>query len=136
MTTTMNATPIPETEVSAKAKRRAFTKEYKLGILEKADRCAGSGEIGKLLRREGLYSSHLTSWRAQRREGTLRALGRKRGPQKTKTAEQLENEKLRRENERLRKKLVHAEKIIDVQKKLSEVLGIPLEDESDANERD
>ena len=136
MTTTMNTTPTPETEVSAKAKRRTFTKEYKLRILEKTDRCTGSGEIGKLLRQEGLYSSHLTSWRAQRREGTLKALGRKRGPKKTRTAEQLENEKLRRENERLRKRLAHAEKIIDVQKKLSEVLGIPLEEESDANERD
>ena len=136
MTTTKNPRPSPETEVSAKATRRSFTKEYKLSILEKADRCTGSGEIGKLLRQEGLYSSHLTSWRAQRREGTLRALGRKRGPKKTKTAEQLENEKLRRELERLRKKLAHAEKIITVQKKLSEVLGIQLEDESGASEND
>ena len=131
-----NAMTISETEVNSKAKRRRFSKEYKLDILEKTDRCSDSGEIGKLLRQEGLYSSHLASWRRQRREGALMALGRKRGPKKTKSAEQLEAEELRRENERLRKKLVHAEKIIDAQKKLSEVLGIRLEDEGDANERD
>jgi len=134
--TTIQTTQASETEIPEKASRRRFTKEYKLRILEATDRC-DAGEVGKLLRREGLYSSHLSTWRAARREGTLRALGRKRGPKKKKkTAEQVENEKLRRENECLRKKLAHAEKIIDVQKKLSEVLGIPLEDESDANERD
>lgn len=131
-----NVAAISETEVSSKPRRRSFTKEYKLSILERADRCSSAGDIGKLLRQEGLYSSHLASWRRQRRAGTLRALGRKRGPKKAKSAEQLENDKLRRENERLRKKLAHAEKIIDVQKKLSEVLGIPLDDEADANERD
>jgi len=134
---TIDTTAISETEVSPKRKRRSFTKEYKLGILERADRCASPGEIGKLLRQEGLYSSHLSSWRGQRREGTLRALGRRRGPKtKKKTAEQLENEKLRRENERLRKKLAHAKKIITVQKKLSEVLGIEMEVDSDATARD
>ncbi len=133
MLTTMNTTPTSKTEVSAKATRRTFTKQYKLGILEQADRCTDSGELGKLLRREGLYSSHLTSWRAQRREGALRALGRKRGPKTKKTEDQLEIEKLQRENERLRKRLTHAEKIITVQKKLSEVLGIELEEEDDAN---
>ncbi len=133
---TTNVTAISETEVSSKPRRRSFTKEYKLSILERTDRCSSSGDIGKLLRQEGLYSSHLASWRRQRRAGTLRALGRKRGPKKAKSAEQLENDKLRRENERLRKRLAHAEKIIDVQKKLSEVLGIPLDDEGDANERD
>ena len=116
MARTKNATVNPETEVPAKATRRTFTKEYKLSILEKADRCTGPGEIGRLLRQEGLYSSHLTCWRALRREGGLRALGRKRGPKQTRTAEQLENEKLRHEIERLRKKLAHAEKIITVQK--------------------
>ena len=134
MARTKNATVNPETEVPAKATRRTFTKEYKLSILEKADRCTGPGEIGRLLRQEGLYSSHLTCWRALRREGGLRALGRKRGPKQTRTAEQLENEKLRHEIERLRKKLAHAEKIITVQKKLSEVLGIQLEDGGDARE--
>jgi len=133
---TMNGNVISETEVTPKARRRSFTKEYKLSILERAEGCSSSGEIGKLLRQEGLYSSHLASWRKQRREGTLRALGRKRGPKKSKSAEQLENEKLRRENQRLRKKLAHAEKILDVQKKLSEVLGIPLDDEGEETECD
>ena len=132
----MNGNVISETEVTPKARRRSFTKEYKLSILERAEGCSSSGEIGKLLRQEGLYSSHLASWRKQRREGTLRALGRKRGPKKSKSAEQLENEKLRRENQRLRKKLAHAEKILDVQKKLSEVLGIPLDDEGEETECD
>lgn len=139
MTTTMNMTQVPKTEaveVSAKATRRTFSKEYKIEILEKADRCVGPGEIGQLLRREGLYSSHLASWRNQRREGTLKSLGRRRGPKTKKTAEQLKNEKLQRENARLRKKLNHAEKIIDVQKKLSEVLGIELEEHDDATDLD
>lgn len=135
MTTTKKTTSSRETEVSAKATRRTFTKEYKLEILEKADRCSSPGEIGELLRKEGLYSSHLSSWRAQRREGALKTMGRKRGPKAKKTAEQIELEKLRRENQRLRTKLDHAEKIITVQKKLSEVLGIPLEND-DADELD
>jgi hypothetical protein len=70
-TMTIDAFQGRETEVPAKAVRRTFTKEYKLGILEKADRCRISGGIGKLLRQEGLYSSHLTLWRKERREGTL-----------------------------------------------------------------
>lgn len=136
MTTTMNKTQTPETEVSAKGKRRTFTKEYKLRILERAEQCVGAGEMGKLLRREGLYSSHLTSWRRQRREGTLKALGRRRGPKTKKTADQRELEKLRRENERLRRRLDHAEKIIGVQKKLSEILGVQLEENDDATDLD
>lgn len=135
MTTTKKTASNRETEVSAKATRRTFTKEYKLEILEKADRCSSPGEIGELLRKEGLYSSHLSSWRAQRREGALKTMGRKRGPKAKKTAEQAELEKLRRENQRLRKKLDHAEKIITVQKKLSEVLGIPLEND-DVDDQD
>ena len=133
-TQTLNADQTPETEVPAKAKRRRFTKEYKLEILEKADRCVVSGEIGKLLRQEGLYSSQLTSWRKERRKGALQALERRRGPKTKKTPEQLKIEKLQRENERLRKKLDHAEKIISVQKKLSEVLGSQLEENDDATE--
>ena len=134
--TTTNAMEISETEVEPKTKRRRFNKEYKLDILERTDRCSDSGEIGELLRQEGLYSSHLTSWRKLRRDGTLKALGRKRGPKKLKSVEQLENEKLQREIKRLRKKLEHAEMIIAVQKKLSKVLGIQLEDEGDANDPD
>jgi len=135
MMNTSTAPSISKTEVESKAPRRRFTREYKISILERVDACTNPGEIGKLLRREGLYSSHLSSWRGQRREGILKALGRKRGPKKLESSTQLENEKLRRENEQLRKKLAYAEKIIDVQKKLSEVLGIPL-DEIDATDRD
>lgn len=135
MITNANMPSSAATEVESKPKRRRFSKEYKLSILERADRCSGSGEVGKLLRQEGLYSSHLSMWRALRQAGTLNALGRKRGPTPA-TSTQLENDRLTREVERLRKKLAHAEKIIDVQKKLSEVLGISLEDQSDADETD
>ena len=134
--TNMQSRQAPEVEVQIGTKRRKFTKEYKLAILERADRCVVSGEVGKLLREEGLYSSHLTSWRRDRREGSLQALGRRRGPKAKKTTEQLEIEKLQRENARLRKKLDHAEKIIGVQKKLSEVLGVQLEENGNAPESD
>jgi transposase len=125
--TTTKTTAASSVEVTPKASRRNFSTEYKLSILERADRCKTKGDVGRLMRQEGLYSSHLSTWRAARRAGTLEALGRKRGPKKAKTEEQLEKERLQRENERLRKKLAHAEKIIDVQKKLSEVLGISLD---------
>ena len=118
-----------ETEIPEKATRRRFSKEYKLRVLEQADQCNKPGEIGALLRREGLYASHLTKWRSQRREGTLKALGRKRGPKSRRTSEQIELEKLERENERLRERLRKAEKIIEVQKKLAEVLGLDEPDE-------
>jgi transposase-like protein len=101
-------------------------------VLEQADACKQPGEIGALLRREGLYSSHLTSWRNQRHEGTLKALERKRGPKPKRTPEHTEVEKLRRENERLRERLRKAEKIIDVQKKLAEVLGLDDEDSEES----
>jgi transposase len=127
MTTTATARKI-ETEITERARRRRFTKEYKLRVLEEAERCTQTGEIGALLRREGLYSSHLTSWRGQRLEGTLKALERKRGPKPKRTPEHTEVEKLRRENDRLRERLRKAEKIIDVQKKLSEVLGLDSDD--------
>ena len=86
MTTTTNVMEKAQLEVSPKATRRRFGKEYKLKILEKADKCSDAGEIGKLLRQEGLYSSHLATWRRLRRTGTLKALGRKRGPKTGKTA--------------------------------------------------
>ena len=117
-----------ETEIRERSERRRFTKEYKLRVLQEADGCTKPGEIGALLRREGLYSSHLTSWRRQRLEGTLKALERKRGPKAKRTSEQAELETLRRDNERLREKLRRAEKIIEVQKKLSEVLGLDSDD--------
>lgn len=124
------------TEVALKVTRRNFTTQYKLSILERADGCRSKGEVGRLLRQEGLYSSHLSTWRAARRRGTLAALGRKRGPDRAKSDEQLEVERLRRDNERLRKKLAHAEKILDVQKKLSEILGVPLDGDQTSNSED
>ena len=111
-----------------KARRRRFTAEYKLRILEQADACKEPGEIGQLLRREGLYSSHLTSWRKQRREGSLRGLSpRKRGrkPQpKNPLAKRVAE--LERQNTALQERLRQAEVIIGVQKRVSEILGIPL----------
>ena len=117
----------PDPEVSDKARRRRFTAEYKHSIVRRAALC-GPGEIGALLRREGLYSSHLGKWRKQFERGGAVALApKKRGPKAeavnplAKRVEQLEREK-RVLAERLRK----AEIIIDVQKKVSEILGIPL----------
>ena len=112
----------PNPEVLPKAKRRQFSTAYKLRILAEADACTERGEIGALLRREGLYSSHLTDWRRQRERGDLSEQGsRKRGRKPDPQAAELA--RLRRENERLRGRLERAEKIIDVQKKLAHLLG-------------
>ena len=118
----------PDPQVSSRPVRRRFTASYKLSILEEADRCSEPGQIGALLRREGLYSSHLVVWRRQRRAGTLSALAPgKRGP-KAQPRNPLadENQKLRRDNQRLTHRLKQAETIIEFQKKVSEILGIPL----------
>ena len=105
-------------EVSTKARRRTFTAAYKRRILEEADGCTAHGEMGALLRREGLYSSHLTTWRRQREAGELAGLKpKKRGRKKDEEAAELA--RLRRENERLRKQLEQAELIIAAQKKLA-----------------
>lgn len=112
-------------EVPAKPKRRQFTAQYKLSIIEQADACTEYGEVAALLRREGLYDSHLASWRKQRALGALTALGQKRGrpkqPANPLTQRVVE---LERENARLQKKLHKAELLIDVQKKISAILGI------------
>lgn len=115
----------PDPEVPEKKPRRKFTAQYKLRILEEADAC-GSGQIGALLRREGLYYSNLTTWRKQKEEGLLDALSPKKRGRKKKEKNPLARRVtlLERENERLRKKLKKAETIIDVQKKISEILGI------------
>jgi len=133
---TGNGQPIPDPAVLEKPERRRFTAEYKLRILHEADRCTAPGQLGALLRREGLYSSLLSTWRRQRDEGTLAGLtpkrrGRKANPDAPVIAE---NGRLRRENQRLAAKLRQAETIIEVQKKLSEILGIPLPP-PDSNER-
>jgi len=120
----------PDPEVPEKAKRRRFSAEYKLAILREADRCTEPGQIGVLLRRERLYSSHLVDWRRQRDTGALEALARKRGRKPADPA-RVEVERLRRENERLAHKLGQAERIIEIQGKLSELLGIPLDPASD-----
>lgn len=116
----------PNPEVLAKATRRKFSAEYKLSILERADRAAGSGEIGALLRREGLYSSHLVEWRRLRETGALTALSSKRGRKPASDPLAEENRQLKAQVGRLEKKLQQAEIIIDVQKKLSALLGIAL----------
>jgi transposase-like protein len=117
-------------EVEPKAKRRRFSAEYKARILREADACAGTGGLGALLRREGLYSSHLTEWRRLRARAALQALAaRKRGRKPVRDVRDRELARLVRENARLRRKLAQAEAVIEVQKKLSEILGIPLESE-------
>lgn len=118
----------PNPEVSEKPTRRRFTAEYKLRIIEEADNCSSLGEVGALLRREGLYESHLYRWRKRKREGAYGALTpEKRGPKK-KQVNPLEKKvaDLERENRKLRNKLKTAETIIDVQKKVSGLLGIDL----------
>lgn len=123
-----NGKLIPDPAVLEKPVRRRFTAEYKLRILHEADRCTASGQLGALLRREGLYSSLLSTWRRQRDEGTLAGLTPKRRGRKANPDAPLiaENERLKRETQRLAAKLRQAETIIEVQKKLSEMLGIPL----------
>ncbi len=124
---TSNESAPPDPEVLERAKRRRFTAKYKLHVLEKADACREPGEVAALLRREGLYSSHLTDWRRARREGALGALGKQRGPiGRRRDPVARENEQLRKENARLQQRLKQAEMILEIQKKASEILGIPL----------
>ena len=130
--TQVNASPtqspavltLPDPEVVVKAQRRRFTAEYKQRILQEADACTHLGEVGALLRREGLYSSHLSTWGRQRARGELQGLmpakrGRQANPQAA------ENVRLQRETERLKAQLTRAELIIEVQKKVSQLLGLP-----------
>jgi transposase len=116
---------LPDPEVSAKGIRRRYTAPYKLRILKEADHC-GPGGIGALLRREGLYSSHLTTWRKQREAGEIGGLQPRKRGKKPMARNPLtgEYERLQRENERLGKRLKQAETIIDVQKKLCEAWGL------------
>ncbi|MBM2812675.1 MAG: hypothetical protein HW416_3434 [Chloroflexi bacterium] len=106
--------------MTEKPLRRSFSRSYKREILQQADACTQPGQLGQLLRRAGLYSSHLTAWRKQRLQGELDAAtphrrGRKKATPPPRAAE---NQRLRRENERLAARLRQAEIIIDVQKKL------------------
>jgi transposase len=120
----------PDPEVVPIARRRAFSKAEKLRILGAADACVAPGDIGALLRREGIYSSHLATWRKQRQlAGETGALERKRGPKADPAAAQARRVlELENEIERLRAKLVKADLIIDVQKKLSTLLGLSTAD--------
>jgi transposase len=125
---------VPDPEVAEKPKRRRFSAEYRLRIVQEADSCNEPGEIGALLRREGLYSSLLTAWRRQRDAGALTGLRlKKRGP-KAKVVDP-SVKRLERENARLKRKLEQAETIIDIQKKVAGILGIPLRT-SEPDEKD
>jgi len=115
------------TEVIAKAERRHYTAEYKLRILQEAEACTLPGEIGALLRREGLYASALGKWRNQRKSGSLAGLAAKRRGPKV-DAQAVELTRLQDENKRLREKLKRAELIMDVQKKVAQMLGVTLTD--------
>ncbi len=116
----------PDPEVPEKKPRRKFTAKYKLHILAEADACTQPGQMGALLRREGLYSSNLTTWRKQRDQGILQAMSPKKRGRKRKQTNPLARQvaQLEKENRRLQDKLKKAETIIEVQKKISELLGI------------
>lgn len=117
-----------EVEVVAKAERRRFPAQYKLRILREAEACTRPGELGALLRREGLYSSHLTAWRAARKRGELAGVSaKKRGREpKQRDARDRRIAELEREVKRLRARAERAEGLVEVQKKLSEILGTDL----------
>ena len=116
----------PDPEVPEKTHRRKFTAQYKLRILKEADACTQPGQMGALLRREGLYSSNLTTWRKQRSQGLLKAMTPKKRGRKRKERNPLSHQvaQLQKENEQLKQRLKQAETIIEVQKKISEILGI------------
>ena len=120
----------PEIEVTAKATRRQFTLEYKRKIVREADRCKTLGSVGALLRREGLYSSHLTVWRAARDRGALAGAAKKRGPA-ARVADPRDKRiaDLERESTRWRKRAERAEALVEVQKKVAALLGTPLDGE-------
>ena len=113
-------------EVPERSKRRHFSAQYKLRILEEAEACRAPGEVGALLRREGLYSSQLTAWRRARREGSLQALAKPRGPQgRRRDPVARANERLRQENARLQRRLEQAQAILEIQKKPPRSWGSP-----------
>lgn len=119
-----NAAARPDPEVTAQARRRRFTAEYKERILAETDRAKGSGSIGALFRREGLYSSLLATWRRERDAGVHQALSpQKRGPKSKRDPVAEENQQLRRETQRLTEELRKAQIVIDIQKKVATLLG-------------
>ena len=119
---TLNGTQ-PNPEVSRMNERRKLTANYKLWVVEEADKCSQPGEIGSLLRREGLYSSQLATWRRQREAGQLAGLKtQKRGRKTAVSAQEAEVAQLKRENEQLKERLRRADLIIEAQKKLNQLL--------------
>ena len=132
MSTMVEGLPVAqETEVTAKAARRRFTAAEKLRVLREADRCTKPGELSALLRREGLYSSHLSTWRAARSRGELAGLSpRRRGP-KAKPVDPRDKKiaELERQTRRLQARLERAEGLIELQRKVAAILSEPLTDE-------
>ena len=130
MSTTEMALAELEVEGAAKASRRRFTVEYKRKIVREADGCKTPGAVGALLRREGLYSSHLTAWRAARDRGELVGAAKKRGPvPQVPDPRDTRIMELERETTRWQKRAERAEALVEVQKKLAALLGTPLEGE-------
>jgi transposase-like protein len=125
---------VPDPAVEAKPKRRRFTAEYKLRLLREVERAKGAGEVGAILRREGLYSSHVATWRRERdRVAKAGLAARQRGPQARVRDPRVQQ--LERENAKLRRRLQRVETMLDIQKKASELLGIPL-NHPDSDEND
>ena len=127
------ASGAPDPEVVAKPTRRQFTAEYRLRVLEEADRCTRPGEVGRLLRREGLYSSHLTAWRKARRNGSLQGLRPKKRGVKAAESNPLSAKvrQLEAKVARLEKELTTAHTILEVQGKVAGLLGFSLNDGKD-----
>ena len=121
---------VPDPELIEQAQRRSFTAKYKLEILAKADACSAPGEIGELLRHEGLYTSHLTYWRKQHREGALKERGKPRG-RKPAVRREAEIAELRRRAERAEAELAKAKKVIEIQGNVSAILEQMLGTESE-----
>jgi transposase-like protein len=120
------ATSSPDPEVPARAQRRKFNADDKKRILEEVERATGHGGIGAVLRREGIYSSTLHGWRKERDAAVHKAFSQKRGPQPQRNPLAGENEKLRRQNQRLQEELEKAHIVIDVPKKVAKLLGYPI----------
>jgi hypothetical protein len=136
--TSKNSPPPASTEVLSKARRRSYTTAYKLDLLRRADECEEPGEIGKLLREEGLYSSHLAVWRKARANGELSAKApTKRGPKaREHDARDREIDELKRQVAKLQARAERAEQLVELQKKVAELLGRPLdENESKGGKR-
>ena len=124
-TQTQDSAAAATTQVASRAGRRRFTADYKASVVQQAAQCRAPGEIGALLRREGLFSSQLTMWRRERETGALEALSRRRGRKAKLSAEQKRVAALEARNARLERELSQARLIIDVQKKLCTLLGLP-----------